>query len=45
MWAFYNFDSDQNGYLVDRELREGLMNVNLPIPFNKREQKILNEVL
>jgi len=37
MWAFYNFDTDQNGYLVDRELREGLMNANLPIPFNKRE--------
>lgn len=45
MWAFYNFDTDCNGFLIDRELREGLMKTSLPVPFTRAERAGLNECL
>lgn len=45
MWAFYNYDTDSNGFLVDRELREGMLKVALPLPFNSKERLSLAECL
>jgi Ca2+-binding EF-hand superfamily protein len=45
MWAFFNYDTDSNGFLIDRELREGLTQITLPLPFNAKERNSLNECL